>query len=286
MRRRAPSHGSRIDHGFAAMTGPVRAARLSMVEHDAKKSARVFGRHHAPSDLAVACFREGGLSDLQHDTMVARRDRIAAWVNEHCRSPKKGAPTSFPGTERRDPSLALAARFGFDGTERLSRRWMRSEASSATNPGSPQPVGATATREPRGGRRFFGLPLSAGRSLRDTGTEGRNLGAEGRGPRRASRRGRGDKRGLDAKSGDLLGHFTQGLSHLALVHAAVSLEARREGTADDVPFTFPSCLAARPSRSALRPLPTGRRSSFPCLDRLTDPDHRLDRKHRPGSPAR
>ena len=222
--------------------------------------------------------------------MVARRDRIAAWVNEHCRSPKKGAPTSFPGTARRDASLALAARFGFDGDRNVCpRRWMRSEASSATNPGSPTARGCY--RYSGAERRKASLwlaPFGWSKPTLQLGRRDEASGLRDEAPRRASPPGSGaisevwTRRAVTCSATS-----RKASSHLALVHAAVSLEARREG---DRLKTFPSHSrrAWRRGRPVppLRPLPTGRRSSFPCLDRLRDPDHRLDRKHRPGSPAR
>ena len=48
------------------------------------------------------------------------RDRIIAWVEEHCWCEAKGAYALHVGTDRLDASLALAVRFGFDGRERMS----------------------------------------------------------------------------------------------------------------------------------------------------------------------
>ncbi|WP_229664369.1 glycoside hydrolase family 15 protein [Sphingomonas metalli] len=49
------------------------------------------------------------------------RDRIAAWIDEHCWSEARGAYLMYPDAPCLDASLALAVRFRFDGTERLAR---------------------------------------------------------------------------------------------------------------------------------------------------------------------
>jgi len=68
---------------------------------------------------AVELADAGQLPTTCRERWTRERDRIAAWIEEHCWSEKAGAFTMYPGTTRLDASLALAVRFGFDGRDRL-----------------------------------------------------------------------------------------------------------------------------------------------------------------------
>ena len=85
-------------------------------------------QHYTMSKVSAwqALSRAVDLAEAGHlpTTCVPRwqreRERIAAWIGEHCWSEAKGAYTLHAGTDRLDASLALAAPFGFDGVNRLS----------------------------------------------------------------------------------------------------------------------------------------------------------------------
>jgi GH15 family glucan-1,4-alpha-glucosidase len=51
---------------------------------------------------------------------AAERDRIAAWIGEHCWSEEAGAYVMYPGTTDLDTSVLLHAESGFDRGERMS----------------------------------------------------------------------------------------------------------------------------------------------------------------------
>jgi len=68
---------------------------------------------------AVELADEGQLPTTCRDRWERERDRIEAWIEEHCWSETKRAYVLHPGSEKLDASLALAVRFGFDGRERL-----------------------------------------------------------------------------------------------------------------------------------------------------------------------
>lgn len=84
-------------------------------------------RHYTMSKVSAwqALNRAIEMADKGHlaQTSVARwvreRDRIARWVNENCWSEDASAYTFYPGTHRLDASLALAVRFGFPDRDKL-----------------------------------------------------------------------------------------------------------------------------------------------------------------------
>ncbi|SEN47315.1 Glucoamylase (glucan-1,4-alpha-glucosidase), GH15 family [Sphingomonas gellani] len=63
----------------------------------------------------------GQLPTTCRDRWQRERDRIEAWIGEHCWSEERGAYLFYPGADGLDASLALAVRFGFDGEDRLRR---------------------------------------------------------------------------------------------------------------------------------------------------------------------
>jgi GH15 family glucan-1,4-alpha-glucosidase len=68
---------------------------------------------------AVELADQGYLPTTCRDRWSRERDRIAAWIEQHCWSENKQAYTLYAGTDKLDASLALAIRFRFDGTDRL-----------------------------------------------------------------------------------------------------------------------------------------------------------------------
>ncbi len=85
--------------------------------------------HYTMSKISAwqALARAVELADGNHIPSTCRerwartRDRIAAWIDEHCWSEEMQAYTFFPGSRKLDASLALAVRFGFDGRDRLEK---------------------------------------------------------------------------------------------------------------------------------------------------------------------
>ena len=69
---------------------------------------------------AVELVDGGQVPATCRDRWARERDRIAAWVEEHCWSEKRGAYMMHPGSDRLDASLALAVPFQFDGRDRLA----------------------------------------------------------------------------------------------------------------------------------------------------------------------
>ena len=202
-------------------------------------------RHYTMSKVSCwqALARAVDLAEGGHiaSTCVPRwsreRDRIAAWVDERCWSEQKQAYTFYPGTERLDASMALAARFGFVAKARVSATCDAIRRELGTGPDGP-------------GRgpwlyRYSGAEQEEGAFLACTFWLAEAYAELGR---------RDEAEALmhdalsalppnvgilaemvDPKSGDFLGNLPQGLSHLALIHAAISLDGglRRVRAAQD-----------------------------------------------------
>ena len=70
---------------------------------------------------AVELADGGQLPTTCRDRWCRERDRIEAWIGEHCWSESLQSYVFYQGSEKLDASLALAVRFRFDGQDRLAR---------------------------------------------------------------------------------------------------------------------------------------------------------------------
>ena len=184
-----------------------------------------------------ALSRAGELADQGHIPYTSaprwsrERDRIADWINEHCWSEKRRAYTFFAGTDRVDASVVLAARFGFDGADRLNSTLdaIRNELGHRTLLNrSPWLYRFSGAEKEEGcflACTFWRVEAYAvlGRMDEAKALMNEALAALPQGVGVLSEI-------LDPKTGDLIGNFPQGLSHLALIHAAVQLrDGKRRG---------------------------------------------------------
>ncbi len=182
-------------------------------------------------DRAVELADKGHLPSTYAHRWSRERERIAAWVGEHCWSEKKRAYTFFSGTDRLDASVVLAARFGFAGPDRLSSTLdaVRGELGHKPLLGhSPWLYRYSGAEKEEGA--FLACTFwlveayaTLGREDEATALMEEALAAMPAGVGVLTEM-------LDVKTGDLLGNFPQGLSHLALIHAAVQL---RDGKGKD-----------------------------------------------------
>jgi GH15 family glucan-1,4-alpha-glucosidase len=67
---------------------------------------------------AIALAEAGRLPAQDRDVWTTERDRIADWIETHCWCPRRQAYVSWPGSDVLDASLALTARLGFGPLER------------------------------------------------------------------------------------------------------------------------------------------------------------------------
>jgi GH15 family glucan-1,4-alpha-glucosidase len=165
-------------------------------------------------DRALRLADTGQLEAAHAVRWCAERDRIAAWVNEHCWSEKKQSYSTYAGTDDIDASTLLAGRTGFERGDRLAGTIaaVRDELSDGAcvyrYSGAADEEGAFIACS-------FWLvnalvvngQRDAARELMDQAVSLCNdvgLLAEE----------------LDPSSGSMLGNFPQGLSHLALINAA------------------------------------------------------------------
>ena len=192
-------------------------------------------RHYTMSKISCwqALTRAVDLAEQGHlpSTCVPRwsreRDRVAAWINANCWSREKAAYTFYAGTERLDASLALAAAFGFASTGRLSSTVdaIRDELGVAPGRAGRRPwihrySGAKDEEGAFLACTFWLVEAYAELGRRD---EAATLFEDAV---RALPAGVGVLAEMvDVDTGDFVGNLPQGLSHLALIHAAVSLDA-------------------------------------------------------------
>jgi GH15 family glucan-1,4-alpha-glucosidase len=175
-------------------------------------------------DCAVVLGELGQLPG-EVDRWRAERDRIHAWVSEHCWSDARQAYTWYAGSDELDASVLQAAVTGFDDGERMSST-------------------IDALRDELGQGpllfRYSGMQESEGAFLTCSFWMVSALVAVGRGKEGAELMAElsplANDVGLfsemiDPKSGDFLGNLPQGLSHLSHIDAALSLAGFRAGGA-------------------------------------------------------
>ena len=179
-------------------------------------------------DRALRLVDVGDLPGAHAERWRKERARVAEFVEEHCWSDDAGAYTEYAGADGIDAALLRAARMGWAqvAPERLSRTI------------------ATVREQLDAGN---GLLY---RTTRHAGTEGAFVACSFWLVESLARTGRVDESAalfeqllahandvglyseqIDPSSGELLGNFPQGLSHLALVNAAGAIEDARAGDA-------------------------------------------------------
>lgn len=155
------------------------------------------------------------------------RDRIAVWIKENCWSEAKRAYTLHPGTDRLDAALALAARFGFEGADRLSATCDAIRRELGRGPffhrysGAEQEEGAFLACS------FWLVEAYASLGRRADAVALMDATLQG------LQGGTGIlSEMVDAGSRAFLGNLPQGLSHLSLIHAACTIDSEGERPLD------------------------------------------------------
>jgi len=170
-------------------------------------------------DNAAKLAREGHLPDSHADRWERERDKILAYIDKYCWSEAKQSYTQFIGDESLDAALLLATRFGFPRKDRLDLTRAAIQRELSRGPlvyrysGVDREEGAflACSFWLVEAFAFLGHPLEARRTMDEllALVETRNLGLL--------------NEMADPETGTLLGNLPQGLSHLALIHAALAV---------------------------------------------------------------
>ena len=174
-------------------------------------------------DRAVTLADSGQIDGSRCARWHRERDHIRDWIDAHCWSDTKQAYTLYAGTEKLDAAILLATRFGFERRDRLAltRDAVRAELSQ----------GPLLYR-------YSGMDLEEGCFLACSFWLVEAYALLGDGERARAQLDQlleitGINLGLlneqqDAADGAMLGNMPQALSHLALIHAVLSLEDGRD----------------------------------------------------------
>ncbi|WP_242137111.1 glycoside hydrolase family 15 protein [Sphingomonas sp. TREG-RG-20F-R18-01] len=184
-------------------------------------------RHYTMSKISCwqALARAVELADGGHlpttcrDRWARERDRIEAWIGEHCWSETRGTYLFYPGSDRLDASLALAVRFRFDGRDRMRRTLDAIDSELAAGAFHYRYSGADAEEGCFLACTFWMVEARAmlGERARaavqfDAALAGLESGV-GIAPEM-----------VDATNGQWLGNMPQGLTHLAILQTAATLD--------------------------------------------------------------
>jgi GH15 family glucan-1,4-alpha-glucosidase len=170
---------------------------------------------------AVELADGGHLPTTCRDRWSREKARIAAWIEEHCWSVEKDAFVMYPGSTQLDASLALAVPFGFDGKDRLRRTLVAIDRELGEGPFHFR---YTDARDAEGC--FVACTFWVSEAWHLLGEQARAK-AMLRGALDALAGGPGTLAEMvDPATHAWLGNVPQGLSHLAAVHALVTLGGR------------------------------------------------------------
>ncbi len=168
---------------------------------------------------AVELSERGHLPSTSAPRWARERDRILAWVEAHCWSETKGAYALHAGSDRLDASLALAVRFGFDNGDRLAATLDAIRRELGRGPWLYRYSGMEDEEGAFVACTFWMVEALATLGRRDEAealmTEALAALPDGAGLIAEM---------VDVDTGAFLGNLPQGLSHLALIHAAHSLD--------------------------------------------------------------
>ena len=178
---------------------------------------------HQALTQALALAENGHLPSTCVSRWRRERERISDWIDVYCWSEARQAYSFYPGTDRLDASMVLAVRFGFDNRERLSLTVDAIRKELADGPWVYRYSGASAEEGAFIACTFWLVEAYAELGRMD---EARALMDE-------ALAGLPDGVGLlaemiDPRTRSFLGNLPQGLSHLALIHAALSMDSGAE----------------------------------------------------------
>ena len=187
---------------------------IAEVQHYTMSKVSAWQALHRATELA----EKGVLPSANIPRWSQEQDRIAKWINDHCWSEELASYTFYPGTDRLDASLVLATRFAFPEVDRLSSTCDAIRKQLSRGPWLFRYSGAEKEEGAFIACTFWLAEAYA--------TLGRKQEANELVTAALDQLPKGTgvlSEMIDPESGDLLGNLPQGLSHLALVHAVMSL---------------------------------------------------------------
>jgi GH15 family glucan-1,4-alpha-glucosidase len=153
---------------------------------------------------------------------AAEAEQIARWVHEHCWSPERGAFVWYPGTDELDTSILLHAGSGFDVGPRMSSTIDALRAELGSGPLLYRYTGVAKEEAA-----FVASSFWAVSALHAVGRTGEARALMDELVPLANDVGVLAEM-IDPADGAFLGNLPQGLSHLALIGAALDLEEEPE----------------------------------------------------------
>jgi GH15 family glucan-1,4-alpha-glucosidase len=170
-------------------------------------------------DRALRLAEEGQLPDQHVEQWREQHDRLHAWIEEHCWSEELGAYCGWAGEESLDAGILRAIRMDYPERARLHRTVDTIRERLAAGPGllyrTSEHVGQEGAFVACS---FWVVEALARLGQVDEACEAMELVLP-----YANDLGLFSEE-IDPESGELLGNFPQGLSHLALVNAAGAIE--------------------------------------------------------------
>ncbi|QNE43042.1 glycoside hydrolase family 15 protein [Frigoribacterium sp. NBH87] len=164
--------------------------------------------------------------DLEH--WKANRDLIVEWIDEHGWSEERGAYLMYPGSDAIDASVLLHAPSGFDRGERMSRTIdaLRDELGAG-----PLLFRYSDVAEEEG--TFVACAFWLAGALACVGRVDEAVELMDQLVEQSNDLGLFTEM-ISADDGQFLGNMPQGLSHLALVNAAITIDEMRRARGEDV----------------------------------------------------
>ncbi|MGT2479065.1 glycoside hydrolase family 15 protein (plasmid) [Methylobacterium oryzae CBMB20] len=167
---------------------------------------------------AVEMADGGHLPGSCRDRWARARDRVAAWIDEHCWSEQLQAYAMYPGSDRLDASLTLAVRFEFGNPDRLRATCEAIDRELGRGPYHYRYTGVDAEEGC-----FLACTFWLVEALALLGNE-REASAKFEAVVAALDRNSGTYSEMaDPATGAFLGNLPQGLTHLALIQSAATL---------------------------------------------------------------
>ena len=170
-------------------------------------------------DRALDLAQKGHLPDRHVAQWREQRDRLRAWIEESCWSEELGAYRGWTGEESLDAGLLRGVRMGYPETERLGATVDAIRTRLAAAPGLIYRTSEHAGAEGA----FVACSFWAVEALARLGRVEEACETMERVLPYANDVGLLSEE-VDPESGELLGNFPQGLSHLALINAAGAIQ--------------------------------------------------------------